>query len=319
MYTPRTYYRTSSTVRALLAEIRAVSETQVSLLKPTTTPPKPPAPSKQTAIAIQSKPPSATKNRFARFTAHFRHLCNKYRDNMYVKMEEGDDTSSDTLSTRRASGDSDKTLVGDDTAGQLLELLAPIVSGIQRVAAQVKVAVGTGEISVKKDFEEVCEEMLRLITGLKHGYEKTEDGHDGEMRGLMLEALSKKVSAELATVRARKAGPTSATSPPNKPSSSPLALVAENPFIVHASSLNTTQNPMFHPSTRRASSEPKRIPAADTEQTMPPGSFSAFTGTAQASVWGLNNIFRLGSYQSTMLFSPSPIAVRRNTGSGRRV
>ncbi|ORX36736.1 hypothetical protein BD324DRAFT_651219 [Kockovaella imperatae] len=47
-----------------------------------------------------------------------------------------------------------------------------------------------------------------------------------------------------------------------------------------------------------------------------PGSFYAFVGGAQSSLWATN--VRLASFQNSLLFSPSPIAVRRVVGYGAR-
>ena len=49
-------------------------------------------------------------------------------------------------------------------------------------------------------------------------------------------------------------------------------------------------------------------------QIPPGGSFSAFVGGAQSSLWATN--IRLASFQNSLLFSPSPIAVRRIVGHG---
>jgi hypothetical protein len=147
-----------------------------------------------------------------------------------------------------------------------------------------------------KVFSNICGKLESLIESLhmgegnESGEEDVEAGDDLEMRALLLSALLKKIEAERARL----------TSPPTQAlatiSPSPLTLGSRNPFIVHSTSLTST------------SSASKPITPAPASHLSP--SYATFVSNSQTS-WTINNVFRLGSYQASMLFSPSPIAVRK--------
>jgi hypothetical protein len=219
------------------------------------------------------------------------------------------------LIARRGSADSNMTLVGDDTAEKLLEVLAPIISGIQRLGVNVKNMGETMDAEdVRETLMEICEMVLGVISELEGLEQGDGESHDFEMRGLMLGALTKKVQAELdALDKQAKSIAVSLPTPKSSANSSPLSLTSRNPFVLHAASLTLTSN--HQPTARRTSSCPKSIPAATHTAS---GGYSAFAGTAQASAWGLNNVVRLASFQNSFLFSPSPVAVRRPNGVGLR-
>lgn len=245
------------------------------------------------------------------------------------------DKSEETPLVRRESGDSghsadsERTLVGvtldygedvcsvqdervDDPAGELLALLAPVISTLQRlgikISSHVHILPSAEYAGLKDHYLKACNAMLSLLNQLQSLYSSVKarrsslvDTEDGlEMRTLMLEALIKKIKAEQAQFRTL----------PTVPASS------HNPFVVHAASL---QKPDQRPSERRAStvqSNPIKITPA--QVTLPNEEISnrSFIPNAQQSSWAMN-IVRLGSFQASALFSPSPIAVRklvRDTG-----
>lgn len=230
------------------------------------------------------------------------------------------------------SADSDRTLVGvtadcgenvclvqdgrvHDPAGEPLVLLAPVICTIQRLGIKISSHVHAllpAEYDALRDhYLEACNAMLRVLNKLQspQSYVKarsssfvdTED--DLEMRTLMLEALIKKITAEQTRFRFL---PTTLTS-------------SHNPFVVHAAA--SLENQDQRPSERCAStvqSNPIKIVPA--QVTLPNGEISSksFIRSPQQSSWAMN-IVRLGSFQSSALFTPSPIAVRKLVEDARKV
>lgn len=220
--------------------------------------------------------PTSSKSRLSNFTSPFRLVRSRSQKKRYDKVEE----QTGLLSARRDSDDSDQALLDqDDPASHLLAVLAPLVSGIQRLGPRT-----TGQNDVAGLFDEVCKTLKALIVELK-GEESGGDEHDLEMRSLMLSALVKKVQAERHSITI----------------ASPLAAKSLNPFVFHATSLSN------------ASIKPipfsKPIPViGKTGGALAP--YSSFAGGAPSSTWAMS-VIRLGSFQNSMLFSPSPVAVRK--------
>lgn len=77
---------------------------------------------------------------------------------------------------------------------------------------------------------------------------------------------------------------------------------ASNPFIVHSTSIFAPVRP------RAPSQTPKRIGAPPLSGTS--SSYATFVSGSQMSTRHINDIVRLGSLQNSVLFSPSPVAVR---------
>lgn len=240
------------------------------------------------------------------------------------------DKNEETPLIRRESGvsgrssDSDRTLVGatancgeniclvqdewvHDPADELLVLLAPVISTIQRMGIKISSRVHAllpAEYDVLRDhYLEACNAMLSALNKLqspqsyvkarRSSFVDTED--DLEMRTLILEALIKKIKAEQARFRFL-----------------PTTLISShNPFVVHAAA--SLQNPDQRPSGRRASTvQSNPITIVPAQVTLPNGEISSrsFIRSPQQSSWAMN-IVRLGSFQASALFTPSPIAVRK--------
>ena len=222
------------------------------------------------------------KPRF-RFAPSFRLRSKK----KYDKIEE----QRGLLSSRRESADSDETMADtDETASDLLVVLAPLVSSLQHLSLRLTSAAPCATDAVFHDFVALCDLLDGFIAELQSGSPE-EDDHDFEMRALMLSALSKKVHAEQDSARR------------SSMTASPLVVKPSNPFVLHATSIRK--------SSTKAIASAKSIPSAVGGSPPPP--YSSFVGGAQTSSWA-KNVIRLGSFQNSALFTPSPVAVRRLIG-----
>lgn len=194
-----------------------------------------------------------------------------------------------------------------DPGGELLMLLAPVISTIQRLGIKISSHVHAllpAEFDALRDhYLDACNAMLSVLNKLQspQSYAKARtssflDTENGlEMRTLMLEALIKKIKAEQARFRF---WPTTLTS-------------SNNPFVVHAAA--SLQNPDQKQSERRASTvQSNPIKIVPPQVSLPNGEISSrsFIRSPQQSSWAMN-IVRLGSFQTSALFTPSPIAVRK--------
>ena len=264
-------------------------------------------------ITTSDSPAILSKTRF-KFTSPFR----LPRSRSHRKKYELLDDSCALLASRRDSFTSDETLVGDDSdlTGTLLSSLAPLISGVQRLAPRIH-GLHPPCPEAQRAFETACDKVLDLIVELQ-GHHGGGDEHDLEMRGLMLAALSRKIEVEKGSIR-RLSTSTAASSTSNSSSSlasdtstkvvTPFVPASKNPFILHAASINLSSS--------RTSIPGKAIPINDGIHGQVPGGYSSFVGGAQSSTWAMN-VIRLGSFQNSMLFSPSPIAMIRKTGGGAR-
>lgn len=229
---------------------------------------------------------------------------------------------------RRGSADSDATLVNsiegstdshvEDTAGQLLDVLAPLISALQKLTPRFKnIPIEEKLVQVH---EQVCSKLVELLDDLTTHHQARDDSqdeHDLEMTSLMLDALRKKVEQERSVSLHRPSVATQeveaeetmteANCEAKHPSTGlPLLPVSKNPFILHSTSI------ALSPSRRSSSST--SIPIGD-KAVPPPGTYSAYIGGAQQT-WA-RNVIRIGSYQNSMLFSPSPVAVQPLASFGR--
>ncbi|WVQ72428.1 hypothetical protein IAR50_001980 [Cryptococcus sp. DSM 104548] len=241
--------------------------------------------------------------------------------------------SSDDSNT---SADSDMTLVGndghvgipavnatsyseEDSAGVLLAALAPVIAALQCLGVKLRTHVKSLQAleeykSIRDAFLAACGSVLDLLMELK-SLPKTplkspsagslvgggQEGQDLEMRSLMLEALKKKVKSEqhqLSTV--------SLACPPKSPSHN-------DPFAFHSVSPPSSLGQPRRRSTTQ--SVPIKISAAAGGGQAGEITYRSFMADAQQSSWALN-VVRLGSFQASALFTPSPVAVRRLVGDG---
>lgn len=180
-----------------------------------------------------------------------------------------------------------------------LALLAPLVATIQRLSPVVRTIA---EKDIRTAFLQRCEELTDLLMELKKealfsppAYDASgfpADADDDDMRVLLLTALHRKVLLE----SSRCAAPVSA-------GTGSLAVKADafNPFVFHSTTRTVSSGTAL-----RTPSPPKAIaPALRVTE----GEFSNFMGHSQQT-WRAN-VHRLGSFQASALFSPSPIAVNR--------
>jgi len=232
------------------------------------------------------------------------------------KYDQLEETTS-LISDRRGSADSDATLVAIvqevDETGHLLEILAPLVSALQRLT--LKIDDGMEDLEgVQAVHQELCKKMLSLVEEVKDTVTDNDGGkdeYDVEMACLMLDALTKKIQKERLRVRTLSAETQSeetlvthlAEVKDIATHDSPLLPIGRNPFIVRSTSIALAP---------RQTSVTKSQPIGDASPGPAAGTYSGFASSAQQT-WA-RNVIRLGSYQSSMLFSPSPVAVRPLVG-----
>ena len=199
-----------------------------------------------------------------------------------------------------------------DNASHILDILAPVVASLQKITPRISNNMADLE-TILKDYDHVCESILQLLDGLRSKDRgSVKDDHDLEMTSLMLDALHKKVGKEQMSVHLirqpinikadyesmREESVAKRESEETKYMTSPLLLHSQNPFVLHSTSITLS-------STRRSSVAGKGVPielhgatAAPKDHLMP-----------VQQTWA-KNVIRLGSFQNSMLFSPSPVAVR---------
>ncbi|ORY34103.1 hypothetical protein BCR39DRAFT_577889 [Naematelia encephala] len=232
-------------------------------------------------VSPKSVKVSPEKTRFSRFT-NFRIPRPRFQKKQYQIMDEGP-------LLRRGSADSAITINETQVSSSfLLGILAPLVATLQRVTAKVANHTGQGIKELAKEAEQIGSLLNDILQDLQTQMEiGDDDQHEEEMRSLLLSALGKKVEAETAKLQRVI---------------SPLSIQSENPFIVHATAQAFLSN-------RRQSSTPRKISSA--QMVTPTASYSAILGTSQQSAGWAMNLVRVGSFQQSMLFSGSPIAVQR--------
>jgi hypothetical protein len=114
-----------------------------------------------------------------------------------------------------------------------------------------------------------------------------------EMKTLLLDALSKKIQQEKPITI-----PTMKNSPP---------LADDSPLILHSSGVLNSDRRSITPPSQSKTGVPMGAGIGIGQVKMYP----SFTAAASQHQTGLSNVFRLGSFQNSMLFSPSPVAVRQ--------
>ena len=258
-----------------------------------------------------AKTPSPTKAFFSRLSGRFRRGRSRTQKKTYSQLDE----TRSLISDRRGSADtveSDDTLVATEPAditSYLLEILAPLISALQPLTPKI---VDQKPISkcVAESHDGLCEEVVDLVDELKATV--LEDGRDRddldlEMARLMLDALCKKIKKEQAIVRELMEDEQSqetlvASDGDAKLSATPkcpLLPISRNPFILHSTSI---------PLAARRVSETNNRPIIGFAPIPAAGTYVGYVSGAQQT-WA-RNVIRLGSYQNSMLFSPSPVAVR---------
>ena len=289
---------------------------------------------------------------FSRMAAPLRRARSRSQQKTYEKIEEERLLSSGANAQRRGSDDSDKTLVDDTTApeevsppadplsaSQMLDVLAPLISSLQRITPRLA-GSSVHSDEAKNDHAAICGTMLQFIDELKQlvsqrrqaqsqahdDGEKTRpilQDHDLEMTSLMLDALGKKVEKEksemyrLAVVESfdetddseweeSVVAKAELVRVQRGADGSPLLPATTNPLVLHSTSITLSA---------RRGSENRPIPAGQT--TAAPKIHSSFVSGVQPT-WS-RNVIRLGSYQNSFLFSPSPVAVRPMVGISQQL
>ena len=183
----------------------------------------------------------------------------------------------------------------DEPSSNMLSILAPLVSGIQKLRPQID-SVHPRPPHLSQRFTEICVLLENLLNVLKEqSYQEGADDHELEMRSLMLSALSRKIMIERQAIDIPQ-------------TISPFTPRSLNPFILHASSL--TPSPLTQLKSSKGASTSRAIPAFGSKINTAAQPYSSFIGGAQSSLW-TTNVIRLGSFQNSLLFSPSPVAVDR--------
>ena len=258
-----------------------------------------------------AKIPSPTKAFFSRLSDRFRPGRSRTQKKTYSQLDE----TRSLISDRRGSADtvdSDDTLVATEPAeitSHLLDSLAPLISALQTLTPKIVHYQPTSKC-VAESHDELCEEMVELVDELKATV--LEDGSDRddldlEMARLMLDALCKKITKEQVIVRELMEDEQSqetlvASDGDAKLSANPecpLLPTSSNPFVLHSASI---------PIAARRVSETNNRPIIGFAPIPAAGTYVGYVSGAQQT-WA-RNVIRLGSYQNSMLFSPSPVAVR---------
>lgn len=178
------------------------------------------------------------------------------------------------------------------------------------------------------DFAVCCTELEKRLELYTHTQQRSSAGagagdeadpHDVEMKRLLLAALAKKVETERTIttvpvpVPATPSPPLSLSRSESNSNSNP-----KYPLVLHSS------NVLDPPDSRRSSltppsriSESRSIPISAPSADLHPHQHQNHLGPAYPNFAdagqhvGLSNVFRLGSFQNSLLFSQSPIAVRQ--------
>ncbi|KAK4684533.1 hypothetical protein P7C73_g5639, partial [Tremellales sp. Uapishka_1] len=243
--------------------------------------------------------PSPPKSRFSRLASHWRFSRPK------TPSPPKDIEEQSLIHRRRSSTVSCDTLVEyQDPATFLLALLAPVVSALQKLSPKSRLHPATPEL--RDRFKDLCDRVIYIIEGLENEQPSFagEDVHETEMRQRMLSALKRKVVDEQLSLQ------------PALETMFPLApQPTRNPFVLHSATIHL--HPAIrttHPPTAAKSIPP--VPKVVRFDCHTPGSsYRSFVGSSQLTSWS-SNIVRLGSFQASALFTPSPIAVKRVVRSG---
>lgn len=179
-----------------------------------------------------------------------------------------------------------------DDATILLSLLAPLIARLQKLGKGIR-DLGTVSEGTSYMFTTCSQGLEKKIEGYRTSESNIKDPHDLEMKTLLLDALSKKIEQERPITI-----PTMKNSPP---------LPDDNPLILHSSGVLSSERRSITPPSQSKTGVPIGS-GIGIEQV---GMYPTFTAATQQHQAGLSNIFRLGSFQNSMLFSPSPVAVRQ--------
>jgi hypothetical protein len=265
--------------------------------------------------------PTLPKPRFARLRSSFRRLSTKSTPKASTSEQpllsdispQGSPTSSPT-STFNAS-----IKVEEDTATLLLSLLAPLVATLQRLGGVIRDAQGGADDTALKTFTRCCEDLKVKVEGYKHSkVDDRIDPHDLEMKTLLLDALLKKIENERTSIEAS----TITHLLPPVISQSRRASIESDSSITLSTRRESDENPLILHSTAVLSTNGRSITPPAQVRAVPigigigigignTGVYPSFANAGQQTGFGLSNVFRLGSFQNSLLFSPSPVAVRR--------
>jgi hypothetical protein len=194
----------------------------------------------------------------------------------------------------------------------------------------------------KNEHADICARMLRFIDqlrGLLVDHHQTANepvdsdskgargahNHDLEMTSLMLDALVKKIEHERGAVyrlsvtescdetddsdwEETVVGEAELVQIKKGADGSPLLPTTKKPFVLHSTSITLSA---------RRGSENRPIPAGAAQAVAPGNGHSSLVGGVQPT-WS-RNVIRLGSYQNSLIFSPSPVAVRPMVGISQQL
>lgn len=261
---------------------------------------------------------SPSKSRFSRFRAPFRRISS-------AGVKKLAQTDSGTSSTESLVGKDNLNppitqTQSRDTASDLLSLLAPLVSSLQTLGLRLKDSESV-EQEMIDDFRGCCtdlEDRINIYNTPIPDQDAELNAHDLEMRTLLLDALGKKVIAERTSCpEAHVPAPLQAPSPLNASPPSTVSRTSStsgNPFVLHSSDIigsrrSSTPNPMPIPIGAGAGSGIGIGGGTGMGRGTHLGPYPSFADASHQT--GLSNVFRLGSFQNSLLFSPSPVAVRQ--------
>lgn len=261
--------------------------------------------------------PTPIKPRFAKLRSSFRRLSTKTTPKTSRQPISSGLSPPISPCSSHVSTVGPTTKAEEDTATVLLALLAPLVTSMQKLGAAIRHSSGIIDEEVLQTFSICCEDLQIRMEGYKHS--EPDDGidpHDLEMKTLLLDALIKKIETERTSMPAMSAHlqpPVCASRRSSSASdvSSILSPRRESdacPLILHSSAvLGMNRRSITPPHQRKA--VPIGIGMGIGIGFGNNGAYPSFANAGQQT--GLSDIFRLGSFQNSLLFSPSPVAVRR--------
>jgi hypothetical protein len=302
--------------QGILTSSTDLSELQEDINQlPDQIPSGPKSPLHQSKTSLPATPPlplaSLPRPRFARLKLSIRRLSTKSTPVPISSQDPerpllGTRTSTSTLSSPSPS--SVKSEVDRDDATILLSLLAPLISRLQKLGRAIRDLDPDQVMGGTYEKFRICSEKLEGKIEWYHQSTPSSAGvdpHDLEMKTLLLDALSKKIQQErINTLLKPKIEPPLGQHTPN-----------DNPLILHSTGVLSAERRSITPPV-----QPNRgIPIGTAINTGmgigignlggQDGMYPSFTHATQQI--GLSNVFRLGSFQNSFLFSPSPVAVRQ--------
>ncbi|WWC70293.1 uncharacterized protein I206_104243 [Kwoniella pini CBS 10737] len=209
-------------------------------------------------------------------------------------------------SFRRNSNDSNKTLYIDSEI--ILKEISPLIRKLQKINSSLYIQrYSTNKEEEIHLFKKICEEIIKLLDSLKFNTimnrfdndddDDEEDDDADEMRNLLISTLKKKIQNEINQLNSIYS--LSSFNSFNNQNQN------QNPFIIHSTSISNLKSQK----NRRESQSIKIHKTPDISSC----SFSDNSDQKylQSSSNWAQNLIKIGSYQASLLFTNSPIIIRK--------